>query len=304
MKIYAFLNKQQMRLEDVKRLEDAGATLFFSQNITDKKELFTDQEEKVLLLQWTGLKTMGLAPTPLIASIPNLKAVCISMTAYTWINGPILRTKGVDLCNCPGKSSDSVASYYFLMALGLLRNIPLAIYNGRENISPGRDIEGLHAGVVGLGSIGKKFAQIASQNGMRVSYWDRKSKQAPYKKLSLNNLFSSSDAIFISLAGNKDTEKILTRKHIDLMKKDAVLVNCAQDNLIDGPYIIEKVEKKLLGGFAYETEENISKKYSGNIWAVPEIAYFTKNTLANESRIMTDTCLSYVKGRPINVVNK
>lgn len=304
MKIYAFLNKQQVRPEDIRRLEKARATIYFSKNIADCKELFSDLEDKVLLLQWTGLKTKGFAPTSLITSIPNLKAVCISMTAYTWIDGATLRKKGIDLCNCPGKSSDSVATYYFLMASGLLRNIPLAFQNERENIQPGRDIEGLRAGIVGLGSIGLRFAQIAKQNIMDVVYWDREKKNTPYKRCSLDSLFTQSDVVFISLAGNSETEKILTRNHIDLMKKDAVLVNCAQDNLIDRPYVIKKVQKGLLGGFAYETEDSITKKSHGNIWIMPEIAYYTKNTLANESRIMTNTCISYTNSKPINVVNK
>lgn len=306
MKIFAFLNKEEVRKEDVLRLEAVNASLFYKQNLADTSLLFDKGEEKILLLQWTGLKPEGKAAVEDVLKIPDLKAVCLSTTAYTWLDGQLLRNAGIDLCNCPGKSTDSVAEYFYFMTIGLLRNLGTYLRDGwKESDNPkGREVTGLTAGIVGLGAIGKRYAEVCSQNGMKVVYWNRSPKSdVDGEAVDLSKLFSRSDVIFIALAGNDGTFGIIKKEHIDMMKKDAVILNCAQEGLIDKNYVIEKVGKREIGGFGFESFEEMNEKFQGNVLVMPEVAYYTKNTLENESRVMSDTALAYLRGEPVNIVN-
>jgi glycerate dehydrogenase len=302
MKTYAFLNKKEFSANDIERLEKIGAEIFYNKDISEVKELFDSEEEKILLLQWTGLRTQGHAPLSVLSRIKNLKSVCLSTTAYSWVDIEGLRDLNVDVCNTPGKSTDSVAEYYYFMTIALLRKLPLALQNGNKEVEGifGREAKGLKAGIIGMGRIGRKYADICSMNGLEVIYWNRTEINTSYKKVDLDYLFNNSDIIFVALAGNKDTNKLISERHILSMKSDACLLNCAEDTLLNMELVIDLVADNKIGGFAFESSRS---NFKGNVFSSPSIAYYTKNTLENESRIMVDTVILYIEGNSINIVN-
>jgi lactate dehydrogenase-like 2-hydroxyacid dehydrogenase len=304
MKIYAILNRVEFNPKDLTRLEDLGAKVFFNKDIEEVAELFEDLEEKVLLLQWTGLKTNGKAELNSLLKVKNLKAVCLSTTSYSWVDYQGLRNNGIDLCNAPGKSSTSVAEFFYFMTIALLRKLPLYIQNNCDELEGvlGREVNNLEVGVVGMGSIGQVYADICTSNNMNVSYWNRSELDLKYPSKSLEQLFIDSDIVFVSLAGNAESIKLINRTHIDSMKKDACILNCAESKLLDNKYIIHQVESGKLGGFGFESFDQKTTDFKSNIYAAPEIAYYTENALLNESQIMTDTAISYTKGDRINLV--
>lgn len=307
MKIYAFVNTEEMRKEDLEKLENLGSEIYNKKDLKDVDDLYKNSEDKIIMLQWTGLKNPKVLRNDLsqLLEVKNLKSVCLSTTGYSWIDGPLLRKAAIDLCNCPGKSTSSVAEFYFAMAISLLRYLPIYLRD-RDDNDPnllGEELTSKTVGIVGFGSIGKRFAHICDKFDNEIVFWNRSKVDSKFDQVEIEKVFKKSDVILISLAGNKQTYKIIKNKHLDMMKKKGIILNCAEKRLIDKEYVIELVKKGKIGGFGFESFEEKIDDFEENILAFPEIAYYTKQTMQNESRIMTDTAISYLKGKPVNVVN-
>ena len=309
MKIIVLNARNRLRKKDLEALDKQGA-IFYEEKATKLetvKELYED-EEIVLGIQpsyidgrWEGL------PIEELKKIKKLKGLCLSTTAYGWVPFEELGKMGIPVTNVPGKSTDAVGEYYVFIMIALLRKLPEIIKNNWSfSYSPdviGTDAKGLNAGIVGLGQIGGKIADLCNAYEMNVSYWNRSKKDSAYKYKSLEGLFKTSDVVFITIAADNSTKGIISNKLIDSMKKKALILSPVDHIVYDKHHILEKVAKKELGGFGFETHDAKFKDFEGNVFPAPEVGYYTKQTLDNESKIMTESILGIIKGKPVNVVN-
>lgn len=268
-------------------------------------QLKDDKDEKVLALD-PGVFDWNL-DAETIKLIPNVKAVCTSSTSFDWIKPKMLKEMGVVGCNVPGFSSDSVAEYALCMAIEVARRASvMAKSNWKYNFDQQPMLlKGKVAGIIGLGRIGKRMAELCQGIGMEVIYWSRKSVDKRFKKVELDTLFKTADLIMPALVENEDTKKIVTNERLDLMKKTAFLVGINRVRAIwDGEYVLEKVKKGEIAGYAFEGEDvKEPSAYEGNVWALPAMAWFTKDALENLMRIWVDNVKAVAEGKPQNVVN-
>lgn len=297
-------SKSEFRKEDLERLAKYSP-IFYEQDETpfqEMKELFGD-DEVVLAAKpghidggWKGVTKERLE------KIKNLKALCLSTTAYGWVPYDYLREKNIPLTYAPGKSTNAVAEFVIFMTTGLLKKVPLIIKNNwvEEANHLGSEILNKRVGIVGLGDIGLRVAELCEAHGAQVSFWNRSKKSTKYKQVELDEVFSTSDVVIITIASNNETENIISRKHIDLLPKEAVIVSVVDADVYDEEYILEKVAQDQLGGYAFEAERKIGE-FKGNVFVLPEIAYFTRETIDNESRILTDSIIGILEGKPVNL---
>ncbi|MBD3155907.1 MAG: hypothetical protein GF368_04600 [Candidatus Aenigmarchaeota archaeon] len=309
MKIIVLNSRDRFRKEDLKRLDEHKA-VFYEQRRTkleDIKELKSG-EDVILGVQpghiegvWKGL------PLEKIQKYKGIKAICLSTTAFGWVPFEELSEMNIIVTNVPGKSTDSVAEYYVFMMIGLLRKLPNIFKNNWEfeydKDVMGTDAKGLKVGIVGLGRIGTRVAEICSGLDMEVSYWNRTEKNSSYQSKTLEELFKTSDVVFFTITSDKNTKGLISNELIDSMKKTAVILSPIEEGPYDKKYILEKVAKKELGGFGFESRKGEIDKFEGNVFPAPEVGYYTKQTLDNESEIMTNSMISIIEGNPINVVN-
>ncbi|MDD3647234.1 MAG: NAD(P)-dependent oxidoreductase [Candidatus Dojkabacteria bacterium] len=306
MKVIVVKESGSFRKEDIKLLNDLGAKFYENISFEAIRELVT-KEEKILAVQPAALEgRFESLPWIKLRKIRNLRALVLATTAFGWVDIKKLNSQGTIVCNCPGKATDSVAEGGFLSLLTLLRKIPLLVQNNfKHSVRPaiGSRVEGMKVGIVGLGKIGKRFAEICEKNGCRIYYWNRTKKRTNYTFMELPELFSHCDCIYLSFATNPYLSGFISNRLVDRMKKTSLIISCIDNLVFDKGYIIDKVKKGALGGFAYE-EEGVVHPARGNIWAVPNSYYYnTKDTFENESRIFTETIISVVDGKPINRVD-
>lgn len=121
--------------------------------------------------------------------------------------------------------------------------------------------------------------------------------------MELDELCSQADVIFLTTLADDSTKGLIDKKKIDLMKKTAIILSPIDEIAYDRDYILEKVAKGELGGLGFESSEKTIESYEGNVFCVPEIGYYTKQTLDNEPRTMSDSMISILEGKPKNVVN-
>lgn len=138
---------------------------------------------------------------------------------------------------------------------------------------------------------------------MKVVYWSRSQKKNGYKFLGLDNLCRQADVIFVTTAADDSTKGLIDKRRIDLMKRTTILLSPVDEAVYDRKYILGKIARNKFGGLGFESSQKTPLSYPGNVLALPEIGYYTKQTLESESRIMTDAIVSLFKGKPQNVVN-
>lgn len=311
MKIIIVKAREHFRKEDLMQLDDVGAVFYGEvgtrENFDEIKELFMPGEKIFSLNPSFMDKNFDSLPWERLKKIPDLKGLCLATTSYGWVPLKELKEQGTIVTSTPGKATNAVAEGGYHAMVSLLRKIPLMIQNGWKrdlNTMTGREVTGLHAGVVGLGQIGSRFAEICEANGMNVSYWNRSEIRNPkFEVQKLEEIFEKCDVVYLSFATDPSLKGFITNDLIDSMKEDALLISCIDDFVFDKDYVIKRVQEGKLGGLSFESNDDGARQEKGNLWIVPDsYYYFTEETKANESRIFTESILSVVKGKPVNVV--
>lgn len=306
MRIVIINPKKDFTEEQIKQLQRAGTLIFLEtlQEYKDKQQELFSTEETVIapgpeVLEWN-------LPNDVLDSFVGLKGVCLPTTGYTWVDGAHLREKNIPLTNSPGYSRESVAEYAISLMLNLSKNLPLVIRNNWKidyDTQLGWEIQGKTMGILGLGSIGSRIAELGKSMGMKVIYWSKNSRNAQYEYEEFDEVLKNSDYIFPAMAGNDDTEGILNSQKLDLIKKGAFFINVASSKAFDKEYVVKMANEGRLSGLAFESEDQNFTDFIGNIFVTPPIAWFTREALAANMKLWTETIISVAQGKPEHVVN-
>ena len=192
----------------------------------------------------------------------NLKLICVTATGYDNIDLEYCRKHGIGVCNVKGYSTDSVAQLTVSMALSLVNHLRVyddyckdgsytasGIHNRLEPVF--HELAGMKWGIVGLGAIGKKVAEIARAFGCRVLAYKRL-PDAEYECVSLSELCKSSDIISVHLPLTENTRGIISRDMIGLMKGSAIVINVARGAVVDEAALADAMLSGRLGGLGID----------------------------------------------------
>lgn len=197
-----------------------------------------------------------------LGSAKSLKLICVTATGYDNIDLNYCRQRGIGVCNVRGYSSESVAQVTMSMALSLVNHIKE--YNryvtdgsytksGRENsVSPVfHELSTLTWGIIGLGAIGKRVAQMAKSLGFNVIAYNR-SVDVLYNCVDLDSLCEKADVISVHLPLNDGTRSIISREKIAKMKKSAIVINVARGAVFDEEALCDAVLNGEIGGIGVD----------------------------------------------------
>lgn len=212
--------------------------------------------------------------------VPGLIAVCLDTTSFSYINLEYAKKKNIIVTNVRHYSTESVAEQGMAMALNIARKLPLLMQNKMEiNYETMRGVElyGKTAGIIGLGQIGTRIAELCVGIGMKVCYWSRKSEDSRFEKASLDDLFKKSDVIFPALSKNGETENIITNQLLESMKSNAMFIEITENLLYNHKLLLDMAKNKRIYGYGFE--ETHPGNYAGNVLAIPPLAYYTKEAI-------------------------
>ena len=252
----------------------------------------------------------------LIGSAPALKYVGILATAYGKVDIEYCVKKGIVVSNVPGYSTEGVSEFVFGAILEKGRELSRAKKQASEgNYSEegflGTEIKGKIFGVLGLGRIGSRVAEIASSFGASVIYHSRERKPALEAKgirfAELNELFSTSDFLSIHLAQNKETEGFIDGNRLELLKQGAVVINTAPMELFD----VNALENRLKKGDIYFILDHSDEMDQADLQRLgklancviyPPIALATFEARAAKQEIFVKNIENFIEGKPSNTV--
>lgn len=183
-----------------------------------------------------------------IGGASHLKLVCVTGTGTNNLDKEYLESHNIAWRNVAGYSTESVAQHTFAMLFYLMEH--LSYYE--DYVKSGNYINDtvfshfsqtfhqLHGqtwGIIGLGNIGRRVADIASLFGAKVIYYSASGQksQEGYHQVSFDELLSSSDILSIHAPLNKATEKLIDARAFSKMKKNCIFLNLGR-----GPIVCEE----------------------------------------------------------------
>jgi lactate dehydrogenase-like 2-hydroxyacid dehydrogenase len=199
------------------------------------------------------------------------------------------KQKGIIVKNVAGYSTNAVAQVTFAFVLEIMNKV--RYFNDYVNneysdsdifthIINWNELNGKKWGIIGLGAIGKKVAEIATAFGCEVSYYSTSGKNSnlDYQKVELNELLKNSDIISIHAPLNQDTENLLNKNNLHLIKKGAMLLNLGRGGIVHEKDLADIIDEKgFFAGFDVFTKEPIDKENPllkcKNILLTPHIAW-------------------------------
>lgn len=245
---------------------------------------------------------------------PNLKAVFVAFTGVDHIDMEYCREKGITVCNCAGYSDVAVADLVFGMVISLYRNLvkcdEVTRVGGTKDGLVGFELEGKKFGVIGAGQIGMRVANIAKAFGCEVYAYSRTKKEVEgVTFVDLDTLLSTCDVVSLHVPLNDKTKNLINKDKLELMKKNAILVNTARGPVVNSEALAEALKEGKIAGAAidvFEVEPPVPVEHvlfeAPNLLVTPHVAFATKESMVKRSKIVFDNVNKYLDGEPQNVI--
>ena len=309
MKLYITYTKDSFTNKQIEQLSNIGEIIFLEDTFNlDEAQYLNDTDDKILIIDpdWYNWDVNANH----LGKIKNLKGICLSTTAFDWIDLKYCKENNIVVCNIPKYSTDSVAEYAVFLMMCLAKKYPIqAKTDFKMDYSKymlNTEIRNKTAGIIGLGTIGTKVANMCNALGMNIIYWNRSEKDNNYKRVNIETIFEEADFIFPTFATNEETKKLITDELINKMNGNALI------NVINNPreiynhdLFIKRAEKEVIS-YAFELYGNEKKmyEYKGNIMATAPYAFYTKEAIDRLVAIWCENIIALANDKPQNVVTK
>lgn len=183
-----------------------------------------------------------------IGTAENLKLVCVTATGTNNLDKEYLDKRGIAWRNVAGYSTETVAQHTFAMLFYLLEK--LRYYD--NYVKEGRyvndtifthfaehftEVNGKTWGIIGLGNIGRRVAEIAKAFGAHIIYYSASGRPAQegYEQVDFDTLLQTSDILSVHAPLNEHTEGLMNAEAFAKMKKSAIFLNLGR-----GPIVAEQ----------------------------------------------------------------
>lgn len=259
--------------------------------------LYEDTSEKLLAID-PDFFNWDFPTKEALEKIPSVKGICLATTSFSWLDVKEASERGVPVTNLRGFSTEAVAEYVLMMTLSVARKMPLVIKDGYAQDfvkHQGIELKGKTAAIIGLGRIGTRIGGLMQGVGMNVVYWSKHSSDDRFEKRELAEMFRTADVIFPTMAQNDETKGLITDEMLKSMKPASMLVSIAH-KIYNHELLLELVKTGAVYGYAFEGDNEDPRKYEGNVFASPAIAWATGDSMRLNGEMWTNSLLEALDG--------
>jgi glycerate dehydrogenase len=295
-------------------------------------EIYKRTSEEEILERAQSAEIILTNKTPIsrdtISKLNSLEYIGVLATGYNVIDLEAAAENGIEVTNVPAYSTESVAQFVFALLLEVAHHVgehnsavKAGEWSSAKDFSfwkyPLIELKNKIMGIIGYGSIGQRTAELALAFGMNVIVYDRspeKKQKDPeimtesIKFVDRDELFRNSDVISLHCPLTDQTQGIINKKSIALMKKGVIIINTAR-----GPLIIEEdLAAALEAGDVYAAavdvlyneppEEDNPLLNSNKTIITPHIAWASKESRERLMKTAVENIKSYLNGEIKNSV--
>ncbi len=250
----------------------------------------------------------------LLGRLPKLRLLITSGMRNASIDLRAASAHGVTVCGTASASEPPVELTWALI-LGLTRHLTLEAGSVRRGgpwqRTVGTDLYGAQLGLLGLGKIGGKVAQVGLAFGMDVVAWsenltDARSAEAGVTRApSMNSLLETSDVLSIHLVLSDRTRGLLAAAELERMRRTAYLVNTSRSAIVDAEALVTALREGWIAGAGldvFDTEPlpaDDPLRTLPNVLATPHLGYVTERNYRTYFREAVEDITAFLAGKPV-----
>ena len=302
---------------DLRRLTEHGCTVdLHTTRAGDRAELFSRLATADATI---NVRAYTVFDNDLFEHTPNLKLVSILGTGTDNVDLQAARRRGITVTNTPGVGAPSVAEMTLGLILAVTRAIPLSdarVRQGTWQHVEGPELHGKTLGLLGLGAIGGRVAQICGQGlRMRVIAWSfspdpERAARLGVELVERDDVFRRADIVSLHVRNTPEVRGLVGARELALMKPGAYLINTARGALVDAEALAQALRENRLAGAGLDvfTEEPLPVDRNPfrdlpNVVLTPHLGAVTKEANARSRAMPIDNILAFINGKPEHVVN-
>ncbi|WP_024296263.1 D-2-hydroxyacid dehydrogenase [Lacrimispora indolis] len=285
-------------------------------------------DEAEIIRRIGNAEAVYINKVPLTAAVieqcENLKFIGVLATGYNVVDIRAASKKGIPVCNIPTYGTAAVGQFAIALLMEICHHIghhSQAVYEGRWSAGPDWcfwdypliELAGKTMGIIGFGRIGQATAGIAQAMGMKILAYD--AYQNPdlvtdtCSYSALDTLLEEADVISLHCPLLPETEGIINKETIGVMKDGVIIINNSR-----GPLIVEadladalRNGKVFAAGLDVVSSEPIQEDnpllQAPNCIITPHISWAPKESRARLMEIAVENLKRFIDGTPVNVVN-
>ncbi len=285
------------------RLKSLGEVHYF-ENANESEQNEAVENADAILLDW-------LDPNPILAKMRKGQFICLPYTGYDWIkNIGLAKSNGVIISNTPNYSTNAVAEHHLSLILACAKHIVL--FNNKYQqgqdvpFNRGLELAGKTVGIIGLGHIGTRLAELLQSFGVNIITYNRTPKGLKaIKDVDLETLLKQSDIICNTCRLTPETRNLISMKQLQLMKKYAILTSTT-GGIINLDDLAEYLQTDNLFGVGLDdVDQQIvpnELKSSEKVICTYHRAYDTNESERNRINLCIDAIEAFFNGKPINTI--
>ena len=255
-------------------------------------------------------------PADVLRKCDKLKFIDVASTGVDHVGLDAAKEKNIAVSNASGYSNEAVSELVIGTTLSLARNLRSVEDRCREGKDKtglvGWEIKGKTVGIIGLGKIGTRTAELFHAFGATVLAQSRTHHDgiAEYiEQVTQEELLRRSDIVVLHCPLNDSTRGMINAEKLAMMKPTALLVNVAR-----GPVVVEKdlaaaLENGVIAGAAidvFDKEPPLDTAspilHAPNCLVTPHVAFATQQSMSLRAEIVFDNLAKWMEGHQINTI--
>ena len=287
-------------------------------------ELYTDRPgssaEKVarakdadILINSRGVVSWGAEE---FNQLPNLKMIATCSIGTDMFDLEAAKDKGIIICNQPGRTAPVVAEHMFGLMFAAAKRAAFFTAGVKEGKWLRKDnmmVQGKTLGIVGTGAIGAEMARLGRAIGMNVVAWTYNPTQERAEKLGvtfveLDELLQKADIISLHVKLTDDSNGLIGKRELGMMKPGAILLNGARGAVVDTGALVDALNTGHLGGVGIDVydQEPVPPDYPllacEQVVLTPHCADMTPEGVDLLNSGAVENIIAYLEGKTQNRV--
>lgn len=291
--------------------EKEGHSFEVFEKSTDKDVLIKEAKDADVMI----IANMPM-PDEVIRECKSLKFIDVAFTGVDHVGLDAAKENDIKVSNASGYSNEAVSELVIGMAISIARNLRTVEDRCREGKGKdglvGFELKGKTVGIVGLGKIGSRTAELFNAFGCRVLATSRTvHPNVPryVAQVSLEELLKESDIVVLHCPANESTKGLINKDRLAVMKKSAVLINAARGAVVVTRDLADALNNGDIAAagidvFDKEPPLDLSEPLlnAKNCLVTPHVAFATKQSMTLRAEIVFDNLRAFFKGEQKNVI--
>jgi len=297
----------------LEKLKPYGDVKLYSDRPGSSAEKVARAQDADIMINSRGVISWGAEE---FDQLPNLKMISTCSIGTDMFDLKAAKGKGIIICNQPGRTAPVVAEHMFGLMFAAAKRAAYFTAGVKEGKWLRMDnvmVQGKTLGIVGTGAIGAEMARLGRAIGMNVLAWTYNPSQERAEELGvtfleLDELLKSADFVSLHVKLTEDSQGLIGKRELGLMKPGAILLNGARGAVVDTGALVESLNSGHLGGVGIDVydQEPVPPDYPllscEQVVLTPHCADMTPEGVDLLNSGAVENVIAYLEGKPQNRV--